>query len=56
MTRIAQLVAKLKEDVNSEESVIIDSYSQFLARMFKLILWLGIPFVGYLLLQFGQLY
>lgn len=48
---IFRLAASIKNDVNSEESMIIDVFELVLKRMFKLILFLGLPYVTYLFLQ-----
>ncbi|MFE8695820.1 hypothetical protein ACFYKT_05510 [Cytobacillus sp. FJAT-53684] len=52
MTGISRLVAEFKEDVNKDESMVLDIYSRFLSSLFKLILWLGIPFIAYIMIQF----
>ncbi|MEH7389854.1 hypothetical protein [Bacillus sp. JJ1474] len=51
---ISRFAAVIKEDVNNEESIIIKSYSQVLKVMFKIILFLGVPYIAYLLFIFGN--
>ena len=51
---ISRLAAAIKEDVNNEDSIIINSYGLVLKGMFKIILFLGVPYIAYLLFMFGQ--
>ncbi|MBN8200126.1 MULTISPECIES: hypothetical protein [Bacillaceae] len=50
MSSISRLVLIIKEDVNREESSIINLYSNLLNALFKLVIWFGIPFLLYLLI------
>ncbi|MBU8878931.1 hypothetical protein BGM26_08025 [Bacillus sp. FJAT-29790] len=54
MSHLFRFVAAIKEDVNNEESMIIDGYGRFLNIIFKLVFWLGTPYLFYLMLQFGR--
>lgn len=50
MTSLSKITEVIKEDVNSEESLIAEGMNWMLNGWFKLILFLGIPYLGYLLL------
>ncbi|RBP89144.1 hypothetical protein DFO70_112181 [Cytobacillus firmus] len=50
MSSISRLALIIKEDVNREESSIINLYSNLLNTWFKLVIWFGIPFLLYLLI------
>ncbi|WP_436372485.1 hypothetical protein [Cytobacillus sp. BC1816] len=50
MSSISRLALIIKEDVNREESFIINLYSNLLNAWFKLVIWFGIPFLLYLLI------
>jgi hypothetical protein len=50
MNSLSKITEVLKEDVNSEESLIAEGMNCLLNGWFKLILFLGIPYLGYLLL------
>ncbi|MBX9972671.1 hypothetical protein LIT38_18515 [Bacillus sp. CMF12] len=50
MSSISRLALIIKEDVNREESSIINLYSNLLNAWFKLVIWFGIPFLLYLLI------
>ncbi len=56
MKRLSTLTAAIKEDVNNDESLILEQYDRLLKNMFVLILYLGIPFTIYLIFQFTQLF
>ncbi|MCS0790388.1 hypothetical protein NX021_19800 [Cytobacillus firmus] len=50
MSSISRLALIIKEDVNREESSILNFYSNLLNAWFKLVIWFGIPFLLYLLI------
>lgn len=50
MTSISRLAAIIKEDVNSEDSSIINLYSKLLNGWYKLVIWFGVPFMAYVLM------
>ena len=50
MSSISRLALVIKEDVNRDESSIINLYSNLLNALFKLVIWFGIPFLLYLLI------
>ncbi|WP_157452477.1 hypothetical protein [Bacillus sp. J33] len=52
MTSISKLAALIKEDVNSEESLIVNLYSNLLNGLYKLIVWFGVPFLIFILVSF----
>lgn len=56
MNKLSTLIVAIKEDVNNEKSIILHQFYQLLKNMFILILWFGIPFTIYLILQFTQLF
>ncbi len=49
MSSIFRLALLIKEDVNRDESSIVNLYSNLLNAWFKLVIWFGIPFLLYLL-------
>ncbi|USK37585.1 hypothetical protein LIS77_16830 [Cytobacillus firmus] len=49
MSSIFRLALLIKEDVNRDESSIVNLYSNLLNAWFKLVKWFGIPFLLYLL-------
>ncbi|WP_160169268.1 hypothetical protein [Cytobacillus firmus] len=49
MSSISRLALLIKDDVNREESSILNLYSNLLDAWFKLVIWFGIPFLLYLL-------
>ncbi|KAF0826116.1 hypothetical protein ACOSZF_01830 [Cytobacillus firmus] len=49
MSSISRLAQLIKEDVNRDESSIVNLYSNLLNAWFKLVIWFGIPFLLYLL-------
>ena len=49
MSSISRLALLIKEDVNRDESSIVNLYSNLLNDWFKLVIWFGIPFLLYLL-------
>ncbi|WNS73886.1 hypothetical protein RRV45_13265 [Bacillus sp. DTU_2020_1000418_1_SI_GHA_SEK_038] len=51
---ISTLASAIKKDVNNEDSIIINFYGLVLKGMFKIILFLGVPYIAYLLFMFGQ--
>jgi len=55
MNNLLKIAVAIKEDVNKEESIIISQYSKCLTNIFNIILWFGIPFFIYIILQFIQL-
>ena len=46
---ISRLAAAIREDVNREDSTIIDSFAMILNGLFKIILFCGVPYIAYLL-------
>jgi len=55
MNNLLKIAVAIKEDVNKEESIIISQYSKCLTNIINIILWFGIPFLIYIILQFIQL-
>ncbi|GLB61165.1 hypothetical protein [Cytobacillus sp. NCCP-133] len=51
MTSISRLAALIKEDVNNEESLIVDLFSNLLNGWYKLVVWFGVPFLIYILMS-----
>lgn len=56
MTSIFRLVTEIKEDLNSEESMILVVFSRFLNGLFKVSLGVGIPLLVYLIMQISRLH
>ncbi|MBS4190894.1 hypothetical protein KHA94_11940 [Bacillus sp. FJAT-49705] len=54
MTKLSSLAAVISEDLNKEESLIIQFYGQFLNGLYKVVLWFGIPYIVFLLIQFNK--
>ncbi|WP_170169162.1 hypothetical protein [Mesobacillus subterraneus] len=55
MERLALISEKFLEDVNKEDSVIIEMFESIVQFLFKIILVAGVPFMTYVLLQFTGL-
>ncbi|WP_170289620.1 hypothetical protein [Cytobacillus depressus] len=51
---ISRLAAAFLEDVNDEDSVIINFFQRILNGMYKMILLFGIPYMAYLLFHLIQ--
>jgi len=56
MERLGNLAAIFVEDVNKEDSMIIELFGTIVNFLFKFLLWAGIPFFVYVLLEFAGLY
>jgi hypothetical protein len=56
MERLGNLAAMFVEDVNKEDSMIIELFGTFVNFLFKILLWAGIPFLVYVLLEFAGLF
>ncbi|MBY0122735.1 hypothetical protein [Bacillus sp. S/N-304-OC-R1] len=52
--KISSLAAAIKEDVNQDDSVIINSFGKILNVLFKFTLFLCVPYMAYLLFLFYQ--
>lgn len=55
MTIISRTIAEVKEDLNNEESTILEVLSTFLNGLFKISLGIGIPLLIYLIMQLSSL-
>lgn len=53
MTKVATIIETIINDVNKEESVILSIFHKMLQMNFKLIVFLGIPFLIYVIMK-GQ--
>ena len=53
MTKVANIIEILKNDVNKEESMILSIFQKMLQINFKLILLFGIPLLIYVVMK-GQ--
>ena len=51
MTKVANIIEILKNDVNKEESMILSTFNKLLKINFKLILLFGIPFILYVVMK-----
>ncbi|WP_174733003.1 hypothetical protein [Mesobacillus harenae] len=48
-------IEEIKKDVNSDDSKVIHAFGEVTDMIFKVLLFLGIPFMFYVLNQFIQL-
>ncbi|WP_197280094.1 hypothetical protein [Bacillus sp. FJAT-27251] len=54
--KVAQQAAQaVIQDVNSEESVIIEAFGKVTDMLFKIIMFSGLPFLIWVLFQFSRL-
>ncbi|MBT2662463.1 hypothetical protein [Bacillus sp. ISL-45] len=53
MERLGILAAMFVDDVNKEDSMIIELFGTIVYILFKILLWAGIPFLAYVLLEFA---
>jgi len=56
MERLGNLAEMFVEDVNKEDSAVLDLFDNMLNILFKLICAAGIPFLLYVMLQFANLF
>lgn len=56
MERLGNLAGIFIEDVNKEDSAILDLFDMILNFLFKTILVAGVPFFLYVLIQFAGLF
>jgi hypothetical protein len=56
MKRLITFTGMFVEDVNKEDSVIIDLFGNILNFLFKMFLVVGVPFFIYVLLKFAGLF
>lgn len=54
MVNMANFAERFVEDVNHEESMIIELFGTIVNFLSKSLLWAGIPFVIYVLLEFAE--
>lgn len=54
MVNMAKFAERFVEDVNNEESMIIELFGTIVNFLFKSLLWAGTPFVVYVLLEFAE--
>jgi len=54
MEKIKYATQVMIEDVNSEESIIIKAFENWTSWLFKLILFMGLPFFLFVISQFIQ--
>lgn len=55
MTKIAQMIENIREDVNEEHGVILTLFNNILQISFRILMFLGIPFLIYVLLLADKL-
>lgn len=56
MERLGILTEMFVEDVNKEESMVIELFGTVVNFLFKILMWAGIPFLAYVLLEFAGLF
>lgn len=56
MERLGILAAIFVEDVNKEDSMVIELFGTIVNSLFKILLWAGIPFLVFVLLEFAGLF
>ena len=56
MERLGTLAAMFVEDVNKEDSMVIELFGTIVDFLLKSLLWTGIPFLVYVLLEFAGLF
>jgi hypothetical protein len=56
MERLGNLAEMFVEDVNKEDSAVLELFSNMLYILFKLICATGIPFLLYVVLDFANLF
>lgn len=54
MVKIRQMFEIIMEDINNEGSIVLFAYEKMLHILFKIILYLGIPFLIYIILTMEQ--
>lgn len=55
MQKIKLVAQSITEDLNSDESTLIETMEKGTDWLFKLVLFLGVPFFAYVMSQFLQL-
>ncbi|MCQ6276622.1 hypothetical protein JMM81_17045 [Bacillus sp. V3B] len=55
MIKIAQMIENIREDVNEENSVTLTLFNNMLQISFKILIFLGIPFLIYVLILADKL-
>jgi hypothetical protein len=56
MERLGILAGMFIEDVNKEESMVVELFGNIVSTLFKVFLLAGIPFLFYVMLQFIGLF
>ena len=56
MEKMAAFAELFVEDVNKEDSMIIELFGNIVNFLFKTLQWAGIPFVIYVLFEFAGLF
>ncbi|WLR56734.1 hypothetical protein LC048_07590 [Mesobacillus subterraneus] len=56
MQRLGILAAMFVEDVNNEDSVVVELYGNIVNNLFKVFQLVGIPFLIYVLLEFADFF
>lgn len=56
MQRLGILAEMFVEDVNSEDSVVVELFGNIVNFLFKVFQFAGIPFLVYVLLEFAGLF
>jgi hypothetical protein len=51
MTKVANIIENIKNDVNKEDSIILSLFHKVLQINFKFILLLGIPFLIFMVMK-----
>jgi|tagenome__1003787_1003787.scaffolds.fasta_scaffold12849467_1 hypothetical protein len=55
MTKITQMIETIREDVNEENSVTLNLFNNILQMSFRLLIFLGVPFLIYVWMLADQL-
>ncbi|WP_274854725.1 hypothetical protein [Bacillus methanolicus] len=56
MARLRDLTEKFREDVNQEDSKLIEAFGKITDLLFKFTILLGLPFLCYVFIQFHSLF
>ncbi|MGV2938582.1 hypothetical protein AB5I83_03250 [Mesobacillus sp. LC4] len=56
MERLGILAEMFVEDVNKENSMVVELFGSIVNFLFKAVLVLGIPFLAYVLIEFAGLF
>ncbi len=55
MTKMKQIIEWVREDVNEEESIVWSFFNNSLSLHFMWLIFMGLPFLIYVLFSFGKL-